>query len=104
MELISLQDREYLENKYHRTDEPFDAFRRMEYRYALTKDFEKAPKIAQCLKNLRDGAPQTTYDAMQMIYLYFILSESVDHYQVRSLGYGIDQTLYPFFYEDIVFG
>lgn len=74
------------------------------YRYALTKNFEKAPKIAQCLKNLRDGAPKTTYDAMQMIYLYFIISESVDQYQVRSLGYGIDQTLYPFFKRDIESG
>lgn len=71
------------------------------YSYAMTKDFQKAPKIASCLKSLRDGAPQTTYEAMQLIYLYFMISESIDHYQVRSLGYGLDGTLYPFFHRDI---
>ena len=71
------------------------------YQYALTKDFEKAPKIAQCLKHLRDGAPTDTYEALQMIYLYFMISESVDHYQVRSLGYGLDGTLYPFYCADL---
>jgi len=74
------------------------------YKYALTKDFEKAPKIAQCLKNLRDGAPTDTYEALQLIYIYFMLSESIDHYQVRSLGYGLDRTLYPFFEKDIESG
>lgn len=71
------------------------------YNYALTKNFEKAPKIANCLKNLRDGAPTNSYEALQMIYIYFMLSESIDHYQVRSLGYGLDSTLYPFFKRDI---
>ena len=71
------------------------------YHYALTKDFEKAPAIADCLKQLRDGAPRNTYEAMQLIYIYFMLSESVDHYQVRSLGYGLDGTLYPFWCRDL---
>ncbi|MBQ7975541.1 MAG: hypothetical protein IJ300_07630 [Clostridia bacterium] len=71
------------------------------YNYALTKNFDKAPQIVACLKNLRDGAPQNSYDALQMIYIYFMLSESVDHYQVRSLGYGLDGSLYPFFKKDI---
>lgn len=74
------------------------------YKYALTKNFEKAHKAAKCLKNLRDGAPSDTYEAMQLIYIYFMLSESVDHYQVRSLGHGLDQTLYPFFKKDIESG
>lgn len=71
------------------------------YTYALSKDFEKAQAIAACLKQLRDGAPRNTYEAMQLIYLYFMLSESVDHYQVRSLGYGLDGTLYPFYCRDL---
>lgn len=71
------------------------------YQYALTKNFEKAPKIAECLKHLRDGAPSNIYEAMQMIYIYFMISESVDHYQVRSLGHGLDGTLFPFFENDI---
>lgn len=71
------------------------------YTYARSKNFEKAPAIAACLKQLRDGAPRNTYEAMQLIYLYFMLSESVDHYQVRSLGYGLDGTLYPFYRRDL---
>ncbi len=74
------------------------------YNYALTKSFEKAPKIAACIKNLHNGAPQDSYDVLQMIYLYFMLSEHVDNYQVRSLGYGIDSSLYPYFKADIESG
>ena len=33
------------------------------YNYALTRKFEKAHRIAKCLKNLRDGAPADSYDA-----------------------------------------
>lgn len=74
------------------------------YKYSLTKSFGKAPVISECLKNLRDGAPKTTFDVLQMIYIYFMLSESVDHYQVRSLGYGLDSTLLPYFENDVKTG
>ncbi len=74
------------------------------YQYSLTKSFEKAPVISECLKNLRDGQPKTTYDVLQLIYIYFMLSESVEHYQVRSLGYGLDSTLLPYFKNDIESG
>ena len=74
------------------------------YQYALTKTHEKAGAYARCLRALRDGAPTDTYEAMQLIYLYFMLSESIDHYQVRSLGYGLDGSLYPFFARDIARG
>lgn len=66
--------------------------------------FAKAEKIAICLEHLRDGTPQDIYDAMQMIYLYFIISECIDNYQVRSLGYGLDATLLPFFERDLALG
>ena len=71
------------------------------YEYSLTKNFAKASKISACLKNLRECAPQNTLDLLQMIYIYFMISESVDHYQVRSLGYGLDATIYPFFVRDL---
>lgn len=61
------------------------------YQYALTKDFAKAPKIAECLKALRDGAPTNTYEALQLIYIYFMISRCApwgmvwtQHY-IRSL-------------------
>lgn len=74
------------------------------YRYARTKTHEKAALCAQCLRHLRDGAPTNTFEAMQLIFLYFLISESVDHYQVRSLGNGLDRTLYPFYRKDLETG
>ena len=43
------------------------------YRYALTKTHEKAALQTKCLKQLRDGAPETTYAALQAIYIFFVL-------------------------------
>lgn len=71
---------------------------------ARSMNFTKAKKIAVCLEHLRDGAPQDLYEAMQLIYIYFILSECIDNYQVRSLGYGLDATLLPYFERDIASG
>ena len=71
---------------------------------ASNQTFEKAPQIAECLKNLRDGAPTCFYDALQLIYIYFIVSESIDSYQVRSLGNGLDNTLYSFYKTDLESG
>lgn len=74
------------------------------YSISRKQDFEKAQEISKCLKNLRDGAPTTFYEALQLIYIYFIISESVDSYQVRSLGNGLDNTLYSFYKKDIETG
>lgn len=73
-------------------------------KYAESRKFEKAEKISACLENLKSGAPQTTYDMLQLIYIYFMISECIEHYQVRSLGYGLDGTLYPFYKKDIESG
>ena len=61
------------------------------YNIARKQEFEKAEKIAECMKNLRDGAPTDCYEALQLIFIYFLISESIDSYQVRSLGNGLDQ-------------
>ena len=68
---------------------------------ALKQSFEKAPQIAKCLKTLRDGKPNSFYEALQLIYIFFIISESIDSYQVRSLGNGLDQSLYAFYKNDL---
>ena len=73
-------------------------------RYAESQTHEKAPVIAKCLARLRDGAPQTFYEALQEMYLYFILCECVDYYQTRSLGNGLDRTLLPFWEKDLASG
>lgn len=72
--------------------------------YARTKKFGKAKRIAECLTNLSGGAPKNIYEAMMLIYLYFMISESVDHYQVRSLGNGLDFTLKSFYDNDLKSG
>lgn len=74
------------------------------YRYSLTKKYAKAEKISQCLKNIRDGAPNNFYEALQVIYIYFMISECFDGFQVRSLGNGLDNTLYSFYQNDLKSG
>lgn len=71
------------------------------YAYALAHDSEKSGLVAGCLKDLRDGAPQNTFEALQAIYIFFMLCEHVDNYQTRSLGNGLDCTLYPFYRRDL---
>lgn len=71
------------------------------YRHALTCTHSRAKTYADCLKQLRDGAPTNIYEAMQLMYVYFMISESVDHYQVRSLGNGLDHSLRYFYENDL---
>lgn len=73
-------------------------------RLALTQSHGKAKRIAECLLHIRDGAPQSIYEAMQVIYIYFMVSECFDSYQVRSLGNGLDNTLYSFYKNDLESG
>lgn len=73
-------------------------------RIAEKQTFKKADKITKCLQSLRNGKPTDFYEALQMIYIYFIISECVDCYQVRSLGNGLDGTLLRFYKEDIASG
>lgn len=77
-----------------------DLIDRME-NHAKTKTHKKAEKIAKCLNSIKQNPPQNIYEAMQLIVIYFLVSESVDSYQVRSLGNGLDATLYPFYIRDI---
>lgn len=86
------------------TYEAILAFLDRAYQYASQKDFEKAPAIAACLKHLREGAPTDTYEAMQLMYLFFVMSDCVEYTQVRSLGYGLDNSLYPFYAHDLETG
>ncbi len=74
------------------------------YRLALTQNHDKAKKVAECLLHIRDGAPRNIYEAMQVIYIYFMVSECFDSYQVRSLGNGLDNTLYGFYKNDLKSG
>ncbi len=69
--------------------------------YALTVHGEKPALIAKSLDNLYNGAPQNTFDALETMYIYFMCSDSIDNYQVRSLGHGLDRSLYAFYKKDL---
>ncbi len=73
-------------------------------RCAEAQLFEKSPILSKCLAHLHDGPPTDTYEALQTIYLFFLICESVDHYQVRSLGNGLDASLRPFIQRDLASG
>ena len=54
---------------------------------------------AECLRQLRTGAPRNTYEVLQIIYLHFMFCEHIDRMQVRSLG-NLDRMIYPYYKRD----
>ena len=52
-----------------------------------------------CLHHIATKAPQTTYEALQLIYLYFTVFEFIYGGRLRTLG-GLDRLLYPFYKKD----
>ena len=59
-----------------------------------------AHELTAALRQLRVGAPNTLYEALLQIWLYFQLSEYVDVIQTRSFG-NLDRVLYPFYRHDL---
>ena len=55
------------------------------------------------LRRLRAGPPQTAYDALMFIYLYFVCSEHLDVVQCRSLSI-LDVVLWPYYRADLAAG
>ena len=55
---------------------------------------------AAALTRIAHGAPQNTYDAMQLLILYFFLHEYVGATRVRTLG-RLDLLLEPFYQADL---
>ncbi|MBQ4044182.1 MAG: hypothetical protein IJD06_09325 [Clostridia bacterium] len=60
---------------------------------------EKSGVVLPALRSLRTGAPQTTYEVLLFLYIYYVLSEHVEGLQVRSLS-NLDRMLYPFYVKD----
>ena len=69
--------------------------------YAKKQKHEKAALVAEAMEHLENGAPQTFFDALQLMYLFFMCSEYVEQFQSRSLGNGLDDTLFPFYQRDL---
>lgn len=72
--------------------------------YAKKQNHKKAVLIAQTMENLKNGAPKTFLDAIELMYIFFMCSEYVEQYQARSLGNGLDHTLIEFYESDIASG
>ncbi|MBQ3124347.1 MAG: hypothetical protein IJC09_02840 [Clostridia bacterium] len=72
--------------------------------YAKKQNHKKAVLIAQTMENLKNGAPKTFLDAIELMYIFFMCSEYVEQYQARSLGNGLDHTLIEFYESDIARG
>ena len=68
----------------------------------LRREQRLASQIA-CLERLRSGAPQTAYDVMMFVWLYFFFSEHLDGIQCRSLT-ELDVFLTPYYDADIAAG
>ncbi len=71
---------------------------------AKTKGTARAEREAESLYRLAAGAPKTAYDVLMLIYLFFMIGESVDLTQVRSLGSGLDHDLAPYYEADLAAG
>ena len=56
-----------------------------------------------CLERLRNGPPQTAYDMMMFVWLYFFFSEHLDGIQCRSLT-ELDVFIAPYYEADIAAG
>ncbi len=54
------------------------------------------PVRARCLTHIADGKPQTLYEALQAIWLYFYVHEYIGDTRVRTLG-RLDALLYPYY-------
>ena len=61
---------------------------------------ERCDFVAASLQRLHDGPPQNFFDVLQIIFLYFMFSEHIDHMQVRSLG-NLDWMLTPYYDRDL---
>ncbi|MBE6597376.1 MAG: hypothetical protein E7641_06880 [Ruminococcaceae bacterium] len=58
---------------------------------------------ASALENIARSAPENTYEAMQLLVLYFFMHDYVCGTRVRTLG-RLDALLYPFYKRDIESG
>ena len=60
---------------------------------------QRLEKEVACLERLKSDPPQTAYDVMMFVWLYFFFSEHLDGIQCRSLT-EIDVTLTPYYDAD----
>ena len=64
---------------------------------------ERMPLVCECLRHVCEGKPETTYDALQLSTLYYMLQSYLEGTECRTLG-NLDQLLYPYYRADIESG
>ena len=70
---------------------------------ADTKDCEKTSFIGKNLRDLSENPPESLYQALQLILLFYNFQTNLDSVTIRSLG-GLDRMLYPFYKKDLESG
>lgn len=66
-------------------------------------EIERLRKEIACLERLRNGKPETAYDMLMFVWLYFFYSEHIDGIQCRSLT-ELDVFITPYYDADIAAG
>ncbi|MBQ8321983.1 MAG: hypothetical protein IJX92_06420 [Clostridia bacterium] len=95
-------------NKYPEKQEFYDV---VKYSYSAFIDFLSrlenlahktmgSEKLAKALNNLKQNPPSSFYEALLLVYIYFMISEHIDCLQVRSLS-NIDRQLYGLYKSDL---
>ncbi|MBQ2734906.1 MAG: hypothetical protein IJF33_03655, partial [Clostridia bacterium] len=66
----------------------------------LARKTAGSERLAAALASIKQGAPQTFYEALLVDYLFFMISEHVDCMQVRSLC-NFDRLFYGYYTNDL---
>ncbi len=77
----------------------YDAAERFIKRVIERAEEENRTEIANGLKNLLVAPPQTMFEAIQMLMLYYTLQHRIEATWIRSYG-RVDQLLYPFYVKE----
>ena len=68
--------------------------------YLLANETTGSEKMARALKIICKNPPRTFYEALLVVYIYFMISEHIDCLQVRSLS-NFDRLFFEFYKNDI---
>ncbi len=68
-----------------------------------TREKERMTFVADALEALTKRPPENIYEALQLIYLFFIMQNSVECSYLRAFG-SLDMLLYPYYKRDIESG
>ena len=71
--------------------------------YANEHRSDKTELTVAALEGIR-RPPENTFEVLMLMYIYFMCSESIDNYQVRSMGNGFNRALYAYWVRDIEIG